>query len=121
MPFPYSDGEQAESFALGYFQRLRDCDDIHRTWLGLDALVQVRIQQPDIAVSVDTRGGREMRITPGVTAEEPDLTLTLSADSFHEIYAGQLNVFTAVADRKIKTEGNAALLNKRSFPGDPVT
>jgi pyruvate formate-lyase/glycerol dehydratase family glycyl radical enzyme len=113
--FPYRDPRQAEQFALGYFERLRGCEDISNTWLGLDALVQVRIQEPDIAVSIDTRGGREMRITPGVTAGEPNLTLTLTADSFHDIYTGQLNVFSAVADRRIKTDGNAALLMKTAW------
>ena len=56
-----------------------------------------------------------MRIRPGVTAEEPDLALTLTADSFHDIYTGQLNVFSAVADRRIKTDGNAALLMKTAW------
>ncbi len=115
MPFPFRDPKQAERFALGYFERLRGCEDIFATWLGLDALVQVRIQQPDIAVTIDTRGGREMRVTPGVAAEEPHLTLTLTADSFHDIYTGQLNVFSAVADRRIKTNGNAALLMKTAW------
>jgi pyruvate formate-lyase/glycerol dehydratase family glycyl radical enzyme len=112
MPFPYRDPRQAEPFAAGYFERLRGSDDIRRTWLGLDALVQVRIQEPDIAVFVDTRGGREMRIGPGVTAEKPDLTLTLAADSFHDIYTGQLAAFTAFATRRIKVEGNVALMMK---------
>jgi len=115
MPFPYRDPKQAEPFALGYFERLRDSDDICRTWLGLDALVQLRIQEPDIAVFVDTRGGREMRIRPGLAAEAPDLTLTLTADSFHDIYTGQLNVFTAFATRRVKAEGNAALIMKTAW------
>ncbi|KPJ50228.1 MAG: hypothetical protein AMJ38_02100, partial [Dehalococcoidia bacterium DG_22] len=115
MPFPYRDPRQAEPFALGYFERLRGSDDICRTWLGLDAVVQVRIQEPDIAVFIDTRGGREMRIMPGVAAEEPDLTLTLAADSFHDIYTGQLNVFTAFATRRIRAEGNVALIMKTNW------
>jgi len=115
MPFPYRDPKQAQPFALGYFERLRDSDDLRRTWLGLDALVQVRMQEPEIAVFIDTRGGREMRIRPGVAAEEPDLTLTLTADSFHDIYTGQLNVFTAFATRRIRAEGNAALIMKTAW------
>ncbi len=115
MPFPYRDPKQAEQFALGYFERLRGCEEILATWLGLDALVQVRIQEPDVAVTVDTRGGRDMRIEPGVAAEQPSLTLTLTADSFHDIYTGQLNVFSAVADRRIRTDGNAALLMKTAW------
>jgi len=115
MPFPYRDPNQAGPFALGYFERLRGSDDIRRTWLGLDALVQVRIQEPDIVVFVDTRGGREMRIRPSVNDGEPDLTLTLTADSFHDIYSGQLNVFTAFATRRIKAEGNAALIMKTAW------
>jgi formate C-acetyltransferase len=115
MPFPYRDPQQAQPFALRYFERLRDSDDLCRTWLGLDALVQVRLQEPDIAVFIDTRGGREMRIRPGVAAEKPDLTLTLTADSFHDIYTGQLNVFTAFATRRIRAEGNVALIMKTAW------
>ena len=115
MPFPYRDPQQAEPFVLGYFERLRANDDIRRGWLGLDALVQVRVQEPDVAVFIDTRGGREMRVSPGVTAEQPDLTLTMSADSFHGIYAGQLNVFTAFADRRVRAEGNAALVMQTAW------
>jgi formate C-acetyltransferase len=115
MPFPYRDPQQAEPFVLGYFERLRANDDIRRSWLGLDALVQVRVQEPDVAVFIDTRGGQEMHVSPGVTAEQPDLTLTMSADSFHGIYAGQLNVFTAFADRRVRAEGNAALVMQTAW------
>jgi len=73
VPFPSRDHKQAEQFALGYFERLRGCEDIFGTWLGLDALVQVRIQQPDVAVTIDTRGSREMRIEPGGWCRTPSL------------------------------------------------
>jgi len=115
MPFPYREPAQAEPFALRYFERLRTSDDICRTWLGLGALIQLRLQEPDIAVFIDTRGGQEMRISPGVTPEEPDLILTLTADSFHDIYTGQLNVFTAFATRRIKAEGNVALIMQTAW------
>ncbi len=115
MPFPYSDREQAEEFALGFFERLRDNDGIRETWLGLDALVQVRIQEPEIPVQIDTRGGQEMRIGAGLAGEAPDLTLVLTADSLHEIYTGQLNVFAALTDQRLKTEGNAALIMKTAW------
>jgi pyruvate formate-lyase/glycerol dehydratase family glycyl radical enzyme len=115
MPFPYREPQQAQPFVLGYFERLRANDDIRRSWLGLDALVQVRLQEPDVALLIDTRGGREMHISPGVAAEKPDLTLTLTADSFHAIYAGQLNVFTAFADRRVRAEGNAALVMQTAW------
>jgi hypothetical protein len=85
MPFPYHDPQQTQPFVLGCFERLRANHDIRRSWLGLGALVQMCLQ-------------------------EPDLTLTLTAGSFHAIYAGQLNVFTAFADRNVSAEGNAALV-----------
>lgn len=113
--FPYPDPAAAQAFAMGYFQRLEADPDIRRTWLGLEALVQVRIYEPDIAVHVDTRDGETMTVTPGETAEKPNLTLTLSADTFHKIYAGEMNVFMAFARRKIKTQGNAALIMKTTW------
>jgi len=115
MAFPYRDPQQAQPFILGYFERLRANDEIRKAWLGLEALVQVRLQEPDVAVLVDTRGGQEMRINPGIADEEPGLTLSLSADSFHAIYTGQVNVFTAFAERLVRTEGNAGLVMQTAW------
>jgi pyruvate formate-lyase/glycerol dehydratase family glycyl radical enzyme len=113
--FPYQDPRQAAGFALGYFERLKADPDIRKTWLGLRSLIQVRISRPDIAVYVDTRDGETMRVTPGVTSERPALTLKLSANTFHRIYAGETNVFLAFATRKIKTQGNVALVMKTTW------
>jgi formate C-acetyltransferase len=115
MAFPYRDPQQAQPFILGYFERLRANDEIRRAWLGLEALVQVRLQEPDVAVLVDTRGGQEMLVRPGVADGEADLTLILSADSFHGIYTGQVNVFSAFAERMVRAEGNAGLVMQTAW------
>jgi hypothetical protein len=113
--FPYRDADKAAEFALGYFQRLRADPDILGTWLGLRALIQVHVTGPDIAVHVDTRDGQTMAVTPGCTPDPPALALALSADTFHRIYAGELNVFLAFATRKIRTKGNVALIMKTTW------
>jgi pyruvate formate-lyase/glycerol dehydratase family glycyl radical enzyme len=113
--FPYNDPVSASAFALGYFERLRADSDILKTWLGLRSLIQVHITRPDIAVYVDTRDGETMIVTPGTAPEAPALALTLNADTFHRIYAGELNVFLAFATRKIKTKGNVALIMKTTW------
>ncbi len=113
--FPYRDPGEAAAFALGYFARLRSDPDIRRTWLGLRSLIQVRITKPDISVFVDTRDGETMAVEPGITTEKPALTLNLGADTFHRIYAGEMNVFLAFATRKIKTSGNVALIMKTTW------
>jgi len=113
--FPYQDPADAAAFALGYFERLKADPDIRKTWLGLRAIIQVRFTRPDVAVYVDTRDGETMTVTPGVAPEPPALTLTFSADTFHRIYAGEMNVFLAFATRKIKTQGNVALIMKTTW------
>ncbi len=113
--FPYRDTEKGTEFALGYFERLRADSDVLGTWLGLRSLIQVNISRPEIAVYVDTRDGQTMAITSGIAPEPPALTLTLNADTFHRIYAGETNVFLAFATRKIKTKGNVALIMKTTW------
>ena len=113
--FPYQDTDRAAEFALGYFQRLQDDPDILSTWLGLRALIQVHITRPDFAVHVDTRDGQTMVVTPGFAPDPPALALTLSADTFHRIYAGELNVFLAFATRRIRTKGNVALIMRTTW------
>ncbi len=113
--FPYRDPGEAAEFALGYFQRLRADPEILKTWLGLGSLIQVHITEPEVSVYVDTRDGETMQIVPGVASGSPALTLTLRADIFHRIYAGEMNVFLAFATRKIKTKGNVALIMKTTW------
>jgi len=113
--FPFTDPTRARDFALGYFERLRADPDIRKTWLGLRALIQVCLTRPDVAVYVDTRDGETMTVTPGIAPEPPALTLILNADTFHRIYAGEMNVFLAFATRKIKTQGNMALIMKTTW------
>jgi len=113
--FPYTDPTEALAFALGYFDRLKADPDIRATWLKLRALVQVEIREPKIEVYVDTRDGTEMRIAPGVASEKPDLTLSLTADVFHRIYTGRLNVVMAFATGKIKTRGNAGIIMRTTW------
>jgi pyruvate formate-lyase/glycerol dehydratase family glycyl radical enzyme len=113
--FPHQNPNEAIEFALGYFERLRADADIRKTWLGLRSLIQVHVTRPDVAVYVDTRDGETMLVTAGDTPESPALTLTLSADTFHRIYAGELNVFLAFASRKIRTKGNVALIMKTTW------
>ncbi|HSR30387.1 MAG TPA: pyruvate formate lyase family protein, partial [Anaerolineae bacterium] len=113
--FPYREPTEAAQFALGYFLRLRTDPDILATWLGLRALIQVNITRPEVSVYVDTCDGEKMEITPGITSEPPALTLSLSADTFHRIYSGEMNVFLAFATRKIRTKGNVALIMKTTW------
>src|SRR4030042_95220 len=113
--FPYREAERAAEFARGYFERLRADPDLRKTWLGLRSLIQVHLTQPDVAVYVDTRNATTMTVTPGVAREPCALTLTLGADTFHRVYAGEMNVFLAFATRKIKTRGNVALIMKTTW------
>ncbi len=80
--FPYQNPVEAAEFAFAYFERLRADPDIRKTWLGLGALIQVRIAQPDVAVYVDTRDGETMVVTPGIASEPPGrITIALPPGS----------------------------------------
>lgn len=113
--FPYKDPAQALQFALGYFDRLQADVDIRATWLKLRAIVQLKMRDPDIQAYVDTRSGTQMQVRAGVAAEPPNVVISLTADVFHQIYTGQMNVIMAFATGKIKTRGNTGLVMRTTW------
>jgi len=104
MGFPYQDPEEARAFLMGFLERLKEVEEIHRGWAALDMVIAVHLKQPDLDFWVDARGGAvEVRTEPPDAPEGAALTLT--ADVFHELYTGRENVMMAFAKGKIKPKG----------------
>jgi len=66
---------------------------------------------PDCSFWVDSRGG-ELKTGPGKPADEPDLTMSLSADDAHRSWSNKLNPVMAITRKKIKVKGSATGLLK---------
>ncbi|MDO9111968.1 MAG: SCP2 sterol-binding domain-containing protein [Desulfatirhabdiaceae bacterium] len=66
---------------------------------------------PNCSFWVDCRGGN-LDVGPGKPSEEPDMTMSLSADDAHRSWSNKLNPVMAITRKKIRVKGSAVGLLK---------
>lgn len=66
---------------------------------------------PDCSFHVDSREG-QLNVAAGKPDEDPDLTMSLSADDAHRSWSNKLNPIMAITRKKIRVKGNATALLK---------
>lgn len=66
---------------------------------------------PNCSFWIDTRAGN-LQVGPGKPSEEPDMTMSLSADDAHRSWSNKLNPVMAITRKKIRVKGSAVGLLK---------
>ena len=66
---------------------------------------------PNCSFWIDTRAGN-LNVGPGKPSEEPDMTMSLSADDAHRSWSNKLNPVMAITRKKIRVKGSAVGLMK---------
>jgi putative sterol carrier protein len=66
---------------------------------------------PNCSFYVDCRGG-EVKVSQGKPDDQPNLTMSLSADDAHRSWSNKLNPVMAITRRKIRVKGSATGLLK---------
>lgn len=111
--FPYPDNAKiAGNFLLGFFKRVRDNKEILRMWLDLKATVRIEVTPPGAFIIIDAKSANDFRVSQGRVNVIPDVTMRLSAFTFHELYSGRLSIFQAFGSESIKTEGDRSIVTK---------
>jgi hypothetical protein len=77
-----------------------------------DTIVQYRYREPDSTITVDIREGVEPRTHLGATDLEPEVVMSMDADTAHRFFLGQVNVTVALARGQIKAKGPVAKILK---------
>ena len=77
-----------------------------------DTIVQYRYREPDSTITVDIREGVEPRTHLGATDLEPEVVMSMDADTAHRFFLGKVNVTVALARGQIKAKGPVAKILK---------
>jgi putative sterol carrier protein len=119
--------------------RFRDDDDVYRLigrlfediaadpelstrFRKTNTTVQYRMSDPEAQITVDMRPDSEMRVDLGPTDLDPEVVMTMAADTAHRFWLGKVNVTVALARGLIKAKGPVAKilrlvpLVKAAFP-----
>ena len=77
-----------------------------------NTIVRYQHSDPDSAITVRLQPGEPVEVDLGESEMEPQVTMTMSADTAHRFWLGQVNVTAALARGEIKASGPVAKILK---------
>jgi len=77
-----------------------------------NTIVQYQYRDPESRVTVRIQEGEEARVDLGPTDLEPEVIMSMEADTAHRFWLGKVNVTVALARGQIKAKGPVAKILK---------
>jgi hypothetical protein len=90
------------------FQELIEDPHLGPRFHSSNTTVQYQMRDPDSQITVDMRAEHPMRVDLGPSDLEPEVVMTLDADTAHRFWLGKVNVTVALARGVIKAKGPVA-------------
>jgi len=105
----YFTSEQEVYDTLGkLFVDMVDDDELFGKFRKSNTIVQYRFHDPDSQITVRMKEDEEPKVDLGTTDLQPEVTMTMDADTAHRFWLGQVNVTVALARGQIKAKGPVA-------------
>jgi putative sterol carrier protein len=73
-----------------------------------NTVVQYQLRDPDSQITVRMKEDEEAKVDLGTTEMEPEVVMTMDADTAHRFWLGKVNVTVALARGQIKAKGPVA-------------
>ena len=108
----FKDADEVYEFIGRLFQDLNEDEELSSKFKKANTIVQYRYTEPDSQITVKIMDGEEGRVDLGETDLEPEVVMTMTADTAHEFWLGQVNVTVALARGRIGAKGPVAKILK---------
>jgi hypothetical protein len=108
----FKDADEVYSFIGRLFQDLTDDVELGPKFRKADTVVQYQYRNPESQITVKMRDGEEGRVDLGETDLEPEVVMTMEADTAHKFWLGKVNVTVALARGQMKAKGPVAKILK---------
>jgi len=110
---PYFKDEHEVYEHLGtLFVGLNADEELAPLFRKADTIVQYVYRKPDSLITIKMLDGQEGQVDLGPTRLEPEVVMTMDADTAHRFWLGKVNVTIAIARGQIKTKGPVAKVLK---------
>ena len=109
----YFKNEQEVYDTIGkLFEDLRDDEELFGKFQKADTVVQYQFRDPESQITVKMRDGEAGQVDLGATQLEPEVTMSMEADTAHRFWLGKVNVTVALARGQMKAKGPVAKILK---------
>lgn len=104
----FRDEEDVYAFIGRLLQELAVDPELAPKFKKADTTVRYQMRDPDSQITVDMRPDTDMRVDLGPSELEPEVVMTMEADTAHRFWLGKVNVTVALARGQIKAKGPVA-------------
>ncbi len=94
------------------FQDLADDEELAPKFRKADTIVQYAYRDPESTITVRLQEGQPGDVDLGTTDMEPEVVMSMEADTAHRFWLGQVNATVALARGQIKAKGPVAKILK---------
>ena len=108
----FKDAQEVYETIGKLFQDLADDEELAPKFRRANVIVQYDYSDPDTVITVRLQEGEPGDVDFGETEMEPDVTMTMEADTAHRFWLGKVNVTVAMARGQIKAKGPVAKILK---------
>ena len=110
---PYFTSELEVYDTLGkLFVDLMDDDELMPKFRRSNTIVQYQFRDPESQITVRMKEDEEPKVDLGPTDMEPEVTMSMDADTAHRYWLGKVNVTVALARGQMKAKGPVAKILK---------
>jgi putative sterol carrier protein len=102
------------------FVELAADEELSAKFRKANTIVRYQYSEPDSAITVRLQEGQPGDVDFGDSEMEPEVTMTMAADTAHRFWLGQVNVTVALARGEIKAQGPVAKILKLVPLAKPV-
>jgi hypothetical protein len=108
----FKDADEVYATIGKLFEDLTGDDELAPRFRKANTIVQYRYRDPESQITVMLLDGQEGRVDCGETAMEPEVVMTMDADTAHRFWLGKVNVTVALARGQMKAKGPVAKILK---------
>ena len=108
----FKDDQEVYQYIGKLFQDLADDDELGPKFRRADTIVQYRYTNPDSQITVKMKEGEDGQVDFGPTEMQPEIVMSMEADTAHKFWLGKVNVTMALAKGQMKAKGPVAKILK---------
>ena len=108
----FKDADELYAYIGRLFEELAEDDELAPKFQKANTIVQYQYREPESQITVKLVEGEDGQVDCGPTALEPEVVMTMEADTAHRFWLGKINVTVALARGQMKAKGPVAKILK---------
>ena len=108
----FKDADEVYQYIGKLFEELAEDEELAPKFRKANTIVQYQYREPESQITVKLVEGEEGQVDCGPTDMEPEVVMSMEADTAHRFWLGNVNVTVALARGQMKAKGPVAKILK---------